>query len=280
MKRDLTPQEKSVLMNKGTERPRTGKYNKFNEKGTFSCRNCGADLYKSESKFDAHCGWPAFDDEIEGAVKRVPDADGRRTEIVCNHCQAHLGHVFTGEQLTEKNVRHCVNSICLDFTPAKWTEKYAYVAGGCFWGVEYYLEQLPGVISAESGYSGGSKENPTYKEVCSGKSGHIEAVKITYNPHKISYREIVKRFFEIHDPSQKDGQGPDIGPQYLSAIFYNSEDEKKVTQELIKLLEKKKIDVATKLIKFDKFWPAEAYHQDYYEKKGALPYCHGYTKRF
>lgn len=113
----LTREEEDIIVRKGTEYPGTGKYDKFNEKGTYVCKRCNAALYTSDSKFDAHCGWPAFDDEIKGAVKRVPDADGQRVEIVCSNCDAHLGHVFVGEGFTKKNTRHCVNSISMVFVP-------------------------------------------------------------------------------------------------------------------------------------------------------------------
>lgn len=278
--RYLSEEEKHILIDKGTERPGTGELLNNKKKGIYSCRNCGSDLYESNSKFESGCGWPSFDDEIEGRVKRTTDADGRRTEITCNNCGGHLGHVFLGEGFTEKNTRHCVNSLSLQFSPADWKPKKAYFAGGCFWGVEHYLQQMPGVSTVVSGYSGGKVEKPTYKQVCYEDTGHLEVVEVTYNPYKVSFENLAKMFFEIHDPTQTNGQGPDKGSQYLSAIFYNDEAEKETSEKLIKLLEKKGYKVATKLIKFQKFWPAEEYHQDYYERKGTQPYCHGYTKRF
>jgi peptide methionine sulfoxide reductase msrA/msrB len=280
----LTPEEENVILHKGTERPWTGKYLENKEEGTYTCKQCGASLYTPSDKFDSHCGWPSFDDEIEGAVKRIPDPDGMRTEIVCAKCGAHLGHVFEGEGFTPKDTRHCVNSISLDFIPAaQTTEKKtdtAIFAGGCFWGVEYYMQQKPGVISVISGYIGGTKENPTYSEVCSGNTGHAEAVEITFDPAKVTYEELAKLFFEIHDPTQVNRQGPDIGLQYRSEVFYLNEEQKKILENLVSILKSKGYKVVTKVTKATTFWPAEEYHQDYYEHKGTLPYCHGYEKRF
>jgi peptide methionine sulfoxide reductase msrA/msrB len=280
----LSPEEQRVILFKGTEQPFTGEYYKHDVSGVYLCKRCDAPLYRSEDKFDAYCGWPSFDDEIPGAIKKQTDPDGRRTEILCSNCGAHLGHVFVGEKYTNKDTRHCVNSISLNFKPeAQQNLKQrdtAIVAGGCFWGVEYYIEQADGVLSVTSGYIGGTKENPSYYEVCHKDLAYIEAVRIVFNPQIISYEQLLKLFFEIHDPTQVGRQGPDIGYQYQSAIFYKSDEEKKASEKLIHLLEDRSYKIATKLIPATKFWPAEDYHQDYYENKGSLPYCHSRVKRF
>lgn len=277
----LNKEEERVIINKGTEPAFTGQYTDFYEEGTYLCKRCGTELFKSKDKFTSNCGWPSFDDEIEGKVKRQKDKDGIRTEIVCANCGAHLGHVFEGEAFTDKNTRHCVNSISLNFAPAESQKlEKAVFAGGCFWGVEFYMEKIDGVKSVISGYTGGKTKNPSYEEVCSGKTGHYEAVQITYDPVKVSFEQIAKTFFEIHDPTQHKGQGPDIGQQYESVVFYFNDEQKKITQKLIDILEEKGYSIATKLLPAVKFYTAENYHQDYYNKKGTKPYCHGYSKRF
>lgn len=343
----LTPEERRVILQKGTERPFSGKYYDFDEQGTYRCRQCGAPLYRSNDKFDAGCGWPSFDDELPGAVRRLPDADGRRTEIVCAGCGGHLGHVFTGEGFTPKNTRHCVNSVSLSFEPAVKTEPAdassvsgpsapgpsqppqtlyagiqsftppgtgvragaspagtppasdpagatpesvsgqpartvdtAYFAGGCFWGVEYMFERQPGVIDVVSGYMGGKTPSPTYEEVSSHRTGHAEAVRVLFDPAKVSYEQLARLFFEIHDPTQANGQGPDLGEQYRSEIFYTSPAQRATAERLVAQLRAKGYDVVTRLTPASRFWPAENYHQDYYHRKGTQPYCHGYTRRF
>ncbi|NIA14400.1 MAG: bifunctional methionine sulfoxide reductase B/A protein [Nitrospiraceae bacterium] len=277
--RELTQEETRVIVNKGTERPFTGEYNDHFEPGAYACRRCGTLLYESESKFRSHCGWPSFDDEIPGAVKHTIDADGRRTEITCAKCGGHLGHVFEGEGLTPKNVRHCVNSISMTFVPREKNGR-AIFAGGCFWGVEHYFREAPGVIETTVGYTGGKTEAPTYKEVCRHGTGHAEAIEVVYDKEETSYEALARLFFEIHDPTQVDRQGPDVGDQYRSAVFYIDEEQKEVAEKLIALLEEKGLKVATNLEKAGKFWPAEDYHQDYYAKNGKKPYCHIRKQRF
>jgi peptide methionine sulfoxide reductase msrA/msrB len=278
----LTPEEERVIIHKGTEPPFSGKYYKFSEKGTFVCRQCGASLYHSSDKFDSECGWPSFDDAIPGAVKRTLDADGIRTEITCAKCGAHLGHVFEGEKLTSKDTRYCVNSISMDFIPDSQQVKTdtAYFAGGCFWGTQYLLKEMPGVISTRVGYMGGHTKNPTYQQVCYENTGHAETVEIVFDPAKTSYETLAKFFFEIHDPTQLDRQGPDVGDQYRSAVFYKNDSQKEIALKLIDILKKKGYKVVTEVTKADTFWEAEKYHQDYYEYTGKKPYCHIWQKKF
>ena len=277
--RSLTPQEEAVILRKATEPAFSGKYNHHAEKGFYACKQCGAILFRSQDKFDSSCGWPAFDHAIAGAVKRIPDADGHRTEIVCARCGGHLGHVFKGEQLTPKNTRHCVNSIALQFLPAEQVG-YAYFAGGCFWGVEYFLQQAPGILQTTVGYMGGTVSDPSYRQVCSKKTGHAEVVEVLFDRKKTNFESLARLFFEIHDPTQVNRQGPDLGDQYRSEIFYTTSAQKEVAEKLIQQLESKGFQVATRLAPAPDFWEAEAYHQDYYLHKGTTPYCHAPKERF
>ncbi len=276
----LNSEEERVIIYKGTEQPFSGKFYKNDKSGTYLCKRCDAPLFRSEDKFESNCGWPSFDDEIEGAVKRTQDADGVRTEITCANCGAHLGHIFQGENYTTKNIRHCVNSISLNFVPEEPKIETAIFAGGCFWGVEYLFKKVEGVTNISVGYIGGEKENPSYKEICSGTTGHAEAIQILFDPGKVSYEELVKLFFEIHDFTQVNRQGPDIGEQYRSVIFYTNNDQKETAKQVIKILIDRDYKVATALVEATKFWNAEEYHQDYYNKTGGNPYCHIHKKIF
>lgn len=160
------------------------------------------------------------------------------------------------------------------------SKQIAIFASGCFWGTEYFFNKKNGVISTYVGYIGGHVENPTYKEVCSGNTNHAEATLVTYDSNIVSYADLCKLFFETHNPEQEDRQGPDIGTQYRSEIFYLNFDQKKIAERLILILRSKSYVIKTKVSKASKFWKAENYHQNYYENNGGTPYCHGYEKKF
>lgn len=279
----LTKEEESIIIHKGTEKPFSGKYNDHFLEGVYSCKRCSSPLFKSKSKFKSGCGWPSFDDAIQGKVKEIPDKDGHRTEIICASCSAHLGHVFRGEHFTPKNLRHCVNSVSLSFQEKADNQQYlekAYFAAGCFWGVEYFFKTAKGVINVDSGYIGGQTTNPTYKEVSSGSTDHAEAVEVVFDTRITNFETLGKLFFEIHDQSQINRQGPDIGSQYRSEIFYTNKKQKETALTLIQFLKDQGLHVATKVTKASPFYKAENYHQDYYEKNGKEPYCHFRTNKF
>ena len=275
----LTPEEKRVIVNKGTERAFTGEYWNHFEPGWYACRHCDLLLYRSDDKFKSECGWPSFDDELPGVVRRIPDADGIRTEIVCARCGGHLGHVFLGEQLTPKNTRHCVNSISVKFIPESKLER-AVFAGGCFWSIQHKFAETEGVLATSSGYTGGKVKSPTYKQVCTDRTGHAEAVEVVFDPKKTSFEKLARLFFEIHDPTQLNRQGPDVGRQYRSAVFYTNEEQRKVTEKLLGELTANGYAAVTEVVKAQEFWPAEGYHQHYFRKKGLPPSCGMPVKRF
>lgn len=278
----LTPLQYQVLVNKSTEHPFTGEFTDNEVSGSYLCRQCGTALFRSTNKFHSGCGWASFDNEISDRITRIPDPDGRRTEIVCTECNGHLGHVFHGEGFTSLNTRHCVNSASLDFV-ADMDINHSdeiILAAGCFWGVEYYLKKITGVVLTEVGYCGGHVDDPIYEDVKKQITGHLEVVRVIWDKDKQNLETILKTFFETHDPEQSDGQGPDIGNQYLSAIFYYNDQQKKISEKIMQILTDKGYKLATQLRPAEKFWIGEEYHRDYYNRKGTLPYCHGFTKRF
>lgn len=273
----LTDIERYVMEQKGTERPFTGEYYDFFEEGTYVCKRCGTALYRSNDKFRSGCGWPSFDDEIKGAVKRILDADGRRTEIQCAKCGAHLGHVFIGEGFTPKDTRHCVNSVSLKFVPLK--KKYSnmkeiYFAGGCFWGTEHYFKQLRGVVDTKVGYANGNTDNPTYREVCTDKTGFAETVRVVYDPDVITLEFLTEMYFRAIDPTSVDQQGPDIGSQYRTGIYYKDDADKvEIGKVYDSMRQKLGSRMAVEFLPLKNFYYAEEYHQDYLDKNPA-GYCH------
>jgi len=288
----LTPEQYYVMRKSGTEKPFSGKYNDHYEKGTYYCAGCDTPLFSSDAKYDHGTGWPSFTapfDENYIEYRKDNSLFMKRIEVRCAVCGAHLGHVFDdGPKPTRKHF--CINSVSLDFKEAhlqpesesnssevsdksakrEIKTENAIFAAGCFWGVEDKFNKTPGVISTEVGYTGGHVKNPTYKQVCTDKTGHAEAVKITFDPSQISYEELLRVFFSIHDATQLNRQGPDVGTQYRSAIFYNSPEQKMAAEKIVKELEdsgRLPKSIATEIVSASKFNKAEEYHQQYYEKR-------------
>lgn len=281
-KKILSPDLYAVAREADTERAFTGTMWKSETKGTYYCATCGNKLFKSDQKFVSSCGWPSFfEQNNKESITFKPDNSYgmQRTEALCGRCDSHLGHLFDdGPEPTGK--RYCMNAISLDFVPdgvasTSGDLETIVIGGGCFWCVEAVYQNLDGVKSVYSGYAGGSVENPSYEEVCTGRTGAAEVIEITYDKTKTNLDEIFKVFFTVHDPTTLNRQGADVGTQYRSVIFYKNENEKKAAQDLIKDLNKEVFDnkIVTTLEPLKKFYKAEEYHQGYYENNKNKPYC-------
>jgi len=290
----LNELEKFVTKENGTEPPFDNKYWDNYEEGIYVDIISENPLFSSKDKFNSKTGWPSFSKSINEPLLEKTDNSHNMTriEVRSESSNSHLGHVFDDGPSETGGKRFCINSASLKFIKLKDLIKEGYgpfingfeqkkaiavLAGGCFWGVEELFRKLPGIINVENGYSGGEIKNPNYEIVKTGLSNHAEAVQITYNPEEISYIDILKFFFQIHDPTTKNQQGNDIGTQYRSAIFYSNQKEKAIAQNLIKELNEAKIykkDIVTNLEEFARFYLAEDYHQDYLEKNPNGYNCH------
>jgi peptide methionine sulfoxide reductase msrA/msrB len=279
-RKQLTPEQFNVTRDSGTETAFCGAFYDNHKDGVYHCVCCALPLFLSDDKFESGTGWPSFFQPVaeENIVSTADNSFGMsRTEISCARCGAHLGHVFDdGPKPT--GLRYCMNSAAFTFVlkgqevPEKTKPlAQAAFAAGCFWGSQETFEKVPGVVDTTVGFMGGTKKNPTYEDVCTDLTGHAETVLVVYDPNKVDYNQLLDIFWANHDPTTPNRQGPDVGTQYRSVVFYYT-PEQKATAEA----SKEKLDqshrfgrpIVTEIVPATDFWRAEEYHQHYLDKNG------------
>ena len=315
MKKRLDSIQYNVTQHEATEPAFRNTYWDNKKPGIYVDVVSGEPLFSSLDKYDSGCGWPSFTKPIAktGLTEKKDFKIGyTRTEVRSKAADSHLGHVFDDGPAQAGGLRYCINSASLRFVPVEEMEKQGFgeyldpfvkaglvkasaaksgdstaavagkqevatVAGGCFWGMEEIIRKIPGVIETKVGYTGGTTKNPTYKQVCTGKTGHAEAVQIIFDPTILSYDKVLDFFFRMHDPTTLNRQHNDVGTQYRSAIFYHGEAQKKEAERAKELAQKKggwKQPIMTEIAPAGEFYSAEDYHQKYLVKNPGGYTCH------
>lgn len=278
-KRLLTPEQYRVTRRHGDEIPFSGEYCESFSAGVYNCLCCGTELFDSTVKFDSGTGWPSFTGPVkDNVVKYVPDNryGMQNVEVLCNVCDAQLGHVFP-DGPKPSGLHFCINSVALkkeEATKEDLSIETATLGGGCFWCTEAILNELEGVTKVISGYSGGHTDNPTYRQISNGDTGHAEVVQVQFDPEKISYADLLRLFLVTHNPTSLNRQGADVGSQYRSIILYHNEKQQQTAREIIKEIQAAfDKPIVTELVPFSKFFKAEQSHQDYYRNNPENAYC-------